>query len=225
MRKGKSGSKTASAYILDRAISDAAKTEIRQQLSIIKQLGQRHKMSETKALSSNSISVTPRQLSNHRREEREDQLSSFPTQNKEIEQTNKKMAAYRTRKTEILLSCLQKKAYAMIWSGHRRYGSTFAYEIMEWMIPSLPRPIGPIAPILHSSPYVRILATLIATNKVIISVIRRNFSVSKNQTFGKKPLERTSSNPLFYKFKALTSRHHFTSFRESPIFYMESISL
>ena len=42
---------------------------------------------------------------------------------------------------------------------------------MEWMIPSLPRPIGPIAPILHSSPYVRILATLIATKKVIISVI------------------------------------------------------
>jgi len=69
MRKGKSGSKTTNAYILDRAISDAAKTEIRQQLSIIKQLGQRHKMSETQALSSNSISVMPRQLSNHRREE------------------------------------------------------------------------------------------------------------------------------------------------------------
>ena len=47
----------------------------------------------------------------------------------------------------------------------------FSYEIMEWTIPSFPRPVGPIAPILHSSPYVRILATLIATNKVIISMI------------------------------------------------------
>ncbi len=51
------------------------------------------------------------------------------------------------------------------------YGSTFAYEIMEWMIPSFPRPVGPIAPILDSCPYVPLLATLIATNKVIISVI------------------------------------------------------
>jgi hypothetical protein len=50
---------------------------------------------------------------------------------------------------------------------------------MEWMIPSLPRTIGPLAPILHSSPYVPLLATLIVTNKVIISLIPKKSSPSR----------------------------------------------
>jgi len=71
-------------------------------------------------------------------------------------------------KTEILQRC-PLKAYTMI--GTSLIAMDQPLPTKEWMIPSFPRPVGPIAPILDSCPYVPLLATLIATNKVIISVI------------------------------------------------------
>jgi hypothetical protein len=63
-------------------------------------------------------------------------------------------------KTEILQRC-PLKAYAMI--GTSLIAMDQPLPTKEWMIPSFPRPVGPIAPILDSCPYVPLLATLIAT--------------------------------------------------------------